>query len=214
MIKMIIKSSNDQSLHLGWKGHDVFLITKKISKSYFMGHLLHDFFEVWFGCFQQTLWNWAVPWAVWLVSPWRIHGTIVSWTLHENHKHWANIGTVNMDPMLPMQHSNKFSCHSPFSWCIKYYIPSLKRTFLPLKINGWKTIFSFLGCHLFMCEPLISGRVRYLPLTCGGLPFMTPVIRWKKSISRPPPLSNIQSCLSHGVPLLSLRLSQHEASGG
>ena len=27
------------------------------------------------------------PGAVWLVSPWWIHGTIVSWTLHENHKH-------------------------------------------------------------------------------------------------------------------------------
>ena len=54
--QMIITSSNDQSLHLGWEGHDAFLITKK---TYFMGHLLHDFFEVWFGCFHHPLCNWA-----------------------------------------------------------------------------------------------------------------------------------------------------------
>lgn len=53
MIKVFILAEKDMMFSWSQK--------KKISKSYFMRHLLHDFFEVWFGCFHHPLWNWAVP---------------------------------------------------------------------------------------------------------------------------------------------------------
>lgn len=36
---------------------------------------------------QLSMFHAVPPGAVWSVSPWWIHGTIVSWTPHENHKH-------------------------------------------------------------------------------------------------------------------------------